>query len=148
MKLYDLRREPEMRKARAWFATFVPRSAEDVIQVVNGVPPQENAPSQHLLGHGRVIRSARRAERRAVRGQQRRNVFCPGEGLSVLERNPREDKHSLSSTSGKSRHWHQTSSRTIANDGEEGRGQAGSRCEGVTKTEIEEPRATSSKLQL
>ena len=43
MRLYDLRREPEMRKARAWFASFVPRSAEDVIQVINGVPPQENA---------------------------------------------------------------------------------------------------------
>jgi hypothetical protein len=43
MQLYDLRREPEMRKARAWFAGFVPRNADDVIQVINGVPPQENA---------------------------------------------------------------------------------------------------------
>ena len=43
MRLYDLRREPEMRKARAWFGSFVPRSADDVIQVINGVPPQENA---------------------------------------------------------------------------------------------------------
>jgi hypothetical protein len=43
MRLYDLRREPEMRKARAWFASFVPRSADDVIQVISGVPPQENA---------------------------------------------------------------------------------------------------------
>ena len=43
MRLYDLRREPEMRKARAWFAGFVPRSADDLIQVINGVNPQENA---------------------------------------------------------------------------------------------------------
>jgi hypothetical protein len=43
MQLYDLRREPEMRKARAWFAGFVPRNADDVVQVINGVPPQENA---------------------------------------------------------------------------------------------------------
>jgi hypothetical protein len=43
MRLYELRREPEMRKARAWFASFVPRSADDVIQVINGIPPQENA---------------------------------------------------------------------------------------------------------
>jgi hypothetical protein len=43
MRLYDLRREPEMRKARAWFASFVPSSADDVIQVINGIPPQENA---------------------------------------------------------------------------------------------------------
>jgi hypothetical protein len=43
MRLYDLRREPEMRKARGWFAGFVPRSADEVVQVINGVNPQENA---------------------------------------------------------------------------------------------------------
>jgi len=43
MQLYELRREPEMRKARAWFANFVPRNADDMVQVMNGVPPQENA---------------------------------------------------------------------------------------------------------
>ena len=43
MQLYELRREPEMRKARGWFASFVPRSADDVVQVINGAPPQENA---------------------------------------------------------------------------------------------------------
>jgi hypothetical protein len=43
MQLYDLRREPEMRKARGWFAGFVPRNADDVVQIINGVPPQENA---------------------------------------------------------------------------------------------------------
>src|SRR5258708_2644306 len=43
MQLYDLRREPEMRKARGWFAGFVPRNADDVVLVINGVNPQENA---------------------------------------------------------------------------------------------------------
>ena len=43
MRLYDLRREPEMRKARGWFAGFVPRNADDVLQVINAVNPQENA---------------------------------------------------------------------------------------------------------
>ena len=43
MRLYDLRREAEMRKARGWFAGFVPRNAEDVVQVINAVNPQENA---------------------------------------------------------------------------------------------------------
>ncbi len=43
MRLYDLRREPEMRKARAWFAGFVPHNAYDLIQLINGVNPQENA---------------------------------------------------------------------------------------------------------
>src|SRR5256885_6954758 len=43
MKLYDLRREAEMRKARNWFAGFWPRSAEDVVQVINARGTQENA---------------------------------------------------------------------------------------------------------
>jgi hypothetical protein len=43
MRLYDLRREPEMRKARSWFAGFVPRNADELIQLINGVNPQENA---------------------------------------------------------------------------------------------------------
>ena len=43
MRLYDLRREPEMRKARGWFAGFWPRNPDDVIQVINAVNPQENA---------------------------------------------------------------------------------------------------------
>lgn len=34
MKLYDLRREPTMREARKWFATFMPESAEEVVQAV------------------------------------------------------------------------------------------------------------------
>jgi hypothetical protein len=44
LKLYDLRREAEMRKARNWFfAEFWPQSADDVLKVVNAVPSQENA---------------------------------------------------------------------------------------------------------
>ena len=41
MRLYDLRREAEMRKARSWFASFWPRNADDVVQVINAVNPQE-----------------------------------------------------------------------------------------------------------
>jgi hypothetical protein len=33
MRLYELRREAEMRKARSWFAGFWPRNAEEVVQV-------------------------------------------------------------------------------------------------------------------
>jgi hypothetical protein len=44
LKLYDLRREPEMRKARNWLVTeFWPQSADDLIKVVNSFPSQENA---------------------------------------------------------------------------------------------------------
>jgi hypothetical protein len=34
LKLYDLRREPTMRQARQWFATFLPESADDISAVL------------------------------------------------------------------------------------------------------------------
>jgi len=44
LKLYDLRREAEMRKARSWFgAEFWPQSAADLLKVANAFPSQENA---------------------------------------------------------------------------------------------------------
>jgi hypothetical protein len=43
MRLYDLRREAEMRKARLWFAGWWPRDAHDVLRVIQGADPQENA---------------------------------------------------------------------------------------------------------
>jgi hypothetical protein len=44
LKLYDLRREAEMRKARNWFVTeFWPESADDLLSVMNKFPSQENA---------------------------------------------------------------------------------------------------------
>ena len=51
MRLYDLRRESEMRKARAWFGGFWPRSADDVVQVINAVNPQENAWFRQVSGY-------------------------------------------------------------------------------------------------
>jgi hypothetical protein len=36
LKLYELRREPTMRKARDWFATFNPKSADDIVAAVRG----------------------------------------------------------------------------------------------------------------
>ena len=42
MHLYELRREAEMRKARNWFATFNPQSADDVISVVTAAGSDEN----------------------------------------------------------------------------------------------------------
>ncbi len=44
LKLYDLRREAEMRKARSWFgAEFWPQSADDILKIVNSFGSQENA---------------------------------------------------------------------------------------------------------
>jgi len=43
LRLYDLRREPEMRKARNWFlADFWPQSVDDILKVGNAFPSQEN----------------------------------------------------------------------------------------------------------
>jgi hypothetical protein len=43
MQLYDLRREPEMRKARNWWVgEFWPQNADDVMKVVGAMGTQEN----------------------------------------------------------------------------------------------------------
>jgi len=43
LQLYDLRREPEMRKARNWFLVdFWPQSVDDILKVGNAFPSQEN----------------------------------------------------------------------------------------------------------
>jgi len=43
LKLYELRRESEMRKARSWFVTeFWPMNADDFLKVANAFPSQEN----------------------------------------------------------------------------------------------------------
>jgi hypothetical protein len=44
LKLYDLRREAELRKARNWFTVdFWPQSADELIKVASAFPSQENA---------------------------------------------------------------------------------------------------------
>jgi hypothetical protein len=51
LQLYDLRRESEMRKARAWFAGFWPANANDVLEVVNNFGTQENAWFRQVAGY-------------------------------------------------------------------------------------------------
>jgi hypothetical protein len=36
LKLYELRREPTMRQARSWIATFNPQSADDIVATMRG----------------------------------------------------------------------------------------------------------------
>jgi hypothetical protein len=44
LQLYDLRREPELRKARSWWLTeFWPATADDFIKVSSAMGTQENA---------------------------------------------------------------------------------------------------------
>ncbi len=52
LKLYDLRREAEMRKARKWFMVeFWPQDAEEFIKVANSFPSQENAWLRQVGGY-------------------------------------------------------------------------------------------------
>jgi len=51
MRLYDLRREAEMRKARQWYAGWWPASADDILQVLNGFGTQENAWLRQVNGY-------------------------------------------------------------------------------------------------
>lgn len=52
MKLYDLRREAEMRKARSWFTVdFWPQSAEELIKVASAFPSQENSWIRQVSGY-------------------------------------------------------------------------------------------------
>jgi hypothetical protein len=52
LKLYDLRREAEMRKARHWFTVeFWPESADELIKIANSFPSQENAWSRQVGGY-------------------------------------------------------------------------------------------------
>lgn len=51
MRLYDLRREAEMRKARAWYAGWWPRSADDILKVIQASGTQENAWFRQVNGY-------------------------------------------------------------------------------------------------
>ena len=52
LKLYDLRREAEMRKARSWFgAEFWPQNADEFIKVATAFGSQENAWIRQVGGY-------------------------------------------------------------------------------------------------
>ncbi|HSZ64033.1 MAG TPA: hypothetical protein VK828_19705 [Terriglobales bacterium] len=52
MKLYDLRREAEMRKARHWLTVeFWPETADEFLKVANSFPSQENAWLRQVGGY-------------------------------------------------------------------------------------------------
>jgi hypothetical protein len=43
VRLYDLRREAELRKARNWWLGFWPDSADDIVKIATALGTQENA---------------------------------------------------------------------------------------------------------
>ena len=52
LKLYDLRREPEMRKARNWMLVeFWPKNADEFVKVANALGTQENAWLRQVGGY-------------------------------------------------------------------------------------------------
>jgi hypothetical protein len=58
LKLYDLRREPEMRKARNWWMTdFWPRTADDFVKVAQAPGTRENAWLRQVAGYWGIATS-------------------------------------------------------------------------------------------
>ena len=55
LKLYDLRREAEMRKARVWWVKFDPRSADDFLKVVWDLGSQENTWLRQVSGYWGIV---------------------------------------------------------------------------------------------
>lgn len=75
MRLYDLRREPEMRKARTWYAGWWPRSADDVLKVMQAAGAPENAWFRQVNGYWDMVASF------VTRGVLNEDLFfdCSGE---------------------------------------------------------------------
>lgn len=58
LQLYDLRREPEMRKARHWWgAEFFPQSADDFLKVAWTFPSLENNWLRQVSGYWNIVAS-------------------------------------------------------------------------------------------
>src|SRR5690348_16371367 len=81
MRLYDLRREPEMRKARAWYAAWWPVSAGEIVKMVSSPSnPQENAWFRQVNGYWDMAASF------VLRGVLNEEIFfdCGGEMWFIL----------------------------------------------------------------
>ncbi len=72
LKLYDLRREAELRKARNWWLGFWPESAEDVIKIATALGTQENAWLRQVGGYWELASSL------VLHGAVNRDLFMEG----------------------------------------------------------------------
>jgi|SRR5581483_4375744 hypothetical protein len=72
LKLYDLRREAELRKARNWWLGFWPESAEDVMKVATALGTQENAWMRQVGGYWELAASL------VLHGTLNRELFMEG----------------------------------------------------------------------
>ncbi|MGB8887706.1 MAG: hypothetical protein WCC87_13340 [Candidatus Korobacteraceae bacterium] len=57
LKLYDLRREPVMRQAREFVATFAPKSIDELMAVTFAFGTKENAYVRQVLGYWEMVAS-------------------------------------------------------------------------------------------
>jgi hypothetical protein len=57
VKLYDLRREAEIRKARNWWIGFWPESADDILKIATALGTQENAWLRQVGGYWEMAAS-------------------------------------------------------------------------------------------
>ncbi len=57
MKLYDLRREAEIRKARNWWLGFWPESADEILKIATALGTQENAWLRQVGGYWEMAAS-------------------------------------------------------------------------------------------
>lgn len=73
LKLYDLRREPELRKARNWWVTsFWPENADEVLKLGQAMGTQENAWLRQVTGYWELAASF------VVRGILNPDLFLEG----------------------------------------------------------------------
>jgi hypothetical protein len=71
LKLYDLRREAELRKARNWWLGFWPNSADDILKIAT-VGSQENAWMRQVGGYWEMAASF------VLHGTLSRELFLEG----------------------------------------------------------------------
>jgi hypothetical protein len=57
VKLYDLRREAELRKARNWWLGFWPESTDDILKIATALGSQENAWLRQVGGYWEMVAS-------------------------------------------------------------------------------------------
>lgn len=72
LKLYDLRREAEMRKARNWWLGFWPESAADIVKIATALGTQENAWMRQVGGYWELAASF------VLHGVLNREMFLEG----------------------------------------------------------------------
>jgi hypothetical protein len=72
LKLYDLRREAEMRKARNWWLGYWPESSDDVMKIGMALGTQENAWMRQVSGYWELAASL------VLHGTLSRDLFLEG----------------------------------------------------------------------